>query len=171
MDTLAGHEDILAFFDPADTADPEKTPEGVSMFRKKASAVASSKSKSSAARRRLSISGDAVVHEGAGMSRTRSQSNSVSMENEFKEGDIVMAHKGRKIGFWFPAKVAKKKSKTYTVEFFDVFGSEDCVKENVISVEEFKAQKVLKSNTKLFKVPSEYATVFEEQFSKISTSK
>ena len=174
-DTLAGPIDAFpTFFDPADALQTdgiqERTPVGVSMFRKKATAVASSKSKSSAARRRLSIGKDASI-EGSEMTRTRSQSKSVSMEHDFKEGDIIMAHKGRKVAFWFPGKIMKMKTKTCTVKFLDVFGNEDCAKDNIITVDEFMAQKVLKSAQKLFKVPAEYATQFETVFSKISTGK
>ena len=173
-DTLAGPIDAFpTFFDPADALQTdgiqERTPVGLSMFRKKASAVASSKSKSSAARR-LSIGKDAII-EGSEMTRTRSQSKSVSMEHNFKEGEIIMAQKGPKVAFWFPGKVMKMKTKTCTVKFLDVFGNEDCAKDNIITVDEFMAQKVLKSAQKLFKVPAEYATQFETVLSKISTGK
>ena len=68
-------------------------------------------------------------------------------------------------------KMCKIKTKTCTVEFLDVFGNEDCAKDNIITVDEFMAQKVLKSAQKLFKVPAEYATQFETVLSKISTGK
>ena len=168
-DTLAG-QDVSTFFDPADalglSRSQERTPVGVAMFRKKASAIACNKTKPSAARKRLSISKDDIAPEGFEMTRTRSQSKSVSAE--IQVGDEVMAHKGRKVQFWFPGKITKKKAKTYTVAFLAVFGSEDCSRENIITVEDYKAQKALHTAHKLLKIPEEYSAKFEETFSTIS---
>ena len=56
---------VSTFFDPADalglSRSQERTPVGVAMFRKKASAIACNKTKPSAARKRLSISKDAIA--------------------------------------------------------------------------------------------------------------
>ena len=51
----------------------------------------------------------------------------------------------------------------------DIFGIEDCTKDSVISIQEFEAKKLVKSNGKLFKVPDEFASVFAENFSKVCT--
>jgi hypothetical protein len=45
----------------------------------------------------------------------------------------------------------------------------DMLPRTVISIQEFEAKKLVKRNTKLFKVPDEFASVFAENFSKVCT--
>ena len=160
------------FFDPAEASQSSdessneqvRTPEGPSMFKKRAATKAARKE--SAARKKLDVS---YLQQPQKLSRTRSQTKSLSEPDKvFEVGQQIMANKGRKVPFWFPGMIAMPLAKGgYRVDFLDVFGSEDCRKENVITVAEFETKKLTEGKTKLFKVPEKYVKSFTESFEKL----
>ena len=175
MDTLiqSNRSEQPAFFDPAEAIESsddsssklEQTPEGPNMFKQRAKEAASKKK--SKARKRIDVISEPIPeHQKIG--RTRSQTNSLSSTDlVFEEGQHIMANKGRKVPFWFPGKIVEILSKGYKVEFLEVFGSEDCRKENVISVAEFETKRLTEGKTKLFKVPEKYQQIFADSLKKV----
>ena len=108
--------------------------------------------------------------ENAEMRRTRSQTKSLSTSAtglSLAEGDIVFAHRGRKIPFWWPGKIVRKQKRGYKVEFFIQFGKEDCLSDNVVTPEQFEALKLKSANSKLFKIPEQYVEVYANACKKI----
>ena len=160
MEALIGNDVApLSFFDPAEdeSSDEEKsqTHEGPSSFKKRAAAMKKTTSHTQPER----------------IGRTRSETKSFTetdgVDEVFEIGQAIMATKGRKVPFWFPGKIAKVNSKGYRVDFLQVFGSEDCRQENVISVAQFETKRLTEGKTKLFKVPDKYLQTFRESYKQV----
>ena len=91
------------------------------------------------------------------MVRTRSQTKS---EKKSLVSELVFAHKGKTVPFWFPGKVLRKEAKGYEIEFLTQFGTQVCSEKNVMFYDSYFLQK--NNSSALFKVPAKYKSKFQE---------
>ena len=79
-----------------------------------------------------------------------------------RPGDLVFAHKGKNVQFWFPGVVQDKAKKVFfKIDFLADFGQEICPLSNIMPFEDYAERKKNDKNSKLFSVPRKFLLNFE----------
>ena len=87
-----------------------------------------------------------------------------------KLGDLVYAHKGKNVPFWFPGVVRDKAKKGFfKVDFLADFGQEICPISNIMQFGLYAEKKKNYTNSKLFSIPKKFSLNFENALVAAST--
>jgi hypothetical protein len=82
--------------------------------------------------------------------------------HEYAPGDLVYAHKGRKVPCWFPGVLTEKGKKgMFKVDFFAGLGEEFCATASLMPFVDFETRKKEGNNPKLFDIPKKFELPYE----------
>ena len=85
-----------------------------------------------------------------------------SIPHKLRPGDLVYAHKGKIVPFWFLGVVREKAKKGFfKIDFLAHFGQEICPIANIMQFGEYADKKQNDMNSKLFTVPKKFSLNFE----------